>query len=404
MNTRYFTKVEDKYIFNISLIFWHFFIAIGALAVMIGVVVFIYSISPTFKSKVTKEQYPPEAQINASDIQLEKVEVTTAKPTPKQADIIQPAAIEPSISKVGFQQYERAIDTLKSLLPVDKVAWDASYQYIYPQGQSMWDYYQDPKYRILQKVGDGMLGNIEETFTEIKTKSYQERADLLSPIIASVKELAAIEPRKNILIFLLGVTRRSKNYNTAIERLSLLSKSSIRFPINIEGIYPLEVLNEFMQNNPNDGLAFVTLINDNIAKFQRENATRALNVLRYNYSSFTDITQYEAAVKKIIELLPQFPKDKQVEALEKYFEVYYSKNIERSQKIAEIEETFEKQSAEAEMVYLAKKSSKKGVRVKSLVGIAAGIAFISVLAILLVFLSIQRSIRKIEVVIEGNKG
>ena len=36
MKTNYFTKIEDKYVFNLSLIFWHILIVLATLAIFIS--------------------------------------------------------------------------------------------------------------------------------------------------------------------------------------------------------------------------------------------------------------------------------------------------------------------------------------------------------------------------------
>ena len=58
MKTKYFEKVENKYVFNLTLIFWHIFIAISTLAIVVSLAVLLWSIIPASEKKVEKKAYP----------------------------------------------------------------------------------------------------------------------------------------------------------------------------------------------------------------------------------------------------------------------------------------------------------------------------------------------------------
>ena len=115
----YFTKVEDKYVFNLSLIVWHLIIMLASIAVAAGIIVFIWTIAPTFKQKVKKDPYPVRAEypapvaVSLSDLNLHK-----ATPVLPQKEIVaEPENItqEPVIDTTGLANYTVSLNIFKSL-------------------------------------------------------------------------------------------------------------------------------------------------------------------------------------------------------------------------------------------------------------------------------------------------
>jgi hypothetical protein len=108
-----------------------------------------------------------------------------------------------------------------------------------------------------------------------------------------------------------------------------------------------------------------------------------------------------------IPLLPEISDEHQAKALAQYYGIYLQKNKERQKiisqiegdyqrRISEIDDEFARSMMSAEQSYMAKKLEKKEMQLKSLTGIGASILSIVLIATILVFLSIQRSVRKIE--------
>ena len=83
MKTNYFTKVENKYVFNISRIFWHIFIIVGTIAVVFSLWIYMYGLIPPSKKTVeksplpTKQAYPSVIIVSLDDLKLieEKTEI-----------------------------------------------------------------------------------------------------------------------------------------------------------------------------------------------------------------------------------------------------------------------------------------------------------------------------------------
>ena len=123
----YFTKVEDKYVFNISLIVWHSIIMLASIAVVAGIVGFLWTISPTFKERVKKDPYPVKAEypapvaVTLSDLSMQK-----ATPVAPQKEITaEPESVkeEPIIDTTGLANYNICLlytsDAADDLLCVD---------------------------------------------------------------------------------------------------------------------------------------------------------------------------------------------------------------------------------------------------------------------------------------------
>ena len=71
MKYAYVTQVENKYVFNVSLIFWHLFIAISTLVVVTSLLVFLWSLIPASQKDVEKQPYPEPVKVALNELQLE---------------------------------------------------------------------------------------------------------------------------------------------------------------------------------------------------------------------------------------------------------------------------------------------------------------------------------------------
>lgn len=65
MKTNYFSKIENKYVFNVSLIVWHLFIMIATLSVLISLAIVLWSVFPPSERTVVKNPYPEKLHIQS---------------------------------------------------------------------------------------------------------------------------------------------------------------------------------------------------------------------------------------------------------------------------------------------------------------------------------------------------
>jgi hypothetical protein len=403
MKTDYFTKVENKYIFNLSLIFWHLFILLGTLVIIASLFVLAYTLSPTFKASVDSVVYPPEVEVTISDLDLRdrvpaNTQTTTQTTTRTQRQQVQQPMVT-GLSMAGYNEYLSALDSLKAMLPNSSNEWEAVYRIdIAPEDKAKYIYYgKDPKYERKVLVSDGIQGWLDNTFELVKTSSYLERAELIRGYIRIIKSIHNEFNRRTTLSRLQDVVRQQKNVTSGLSRLNILQRLSKKVPMN-DSIYrqePLWVIDRFCKGQGSCE-EFIQMVEMHVGKFNDSQQIPAFYSMLNNYSMFNNLTMQSELTGKYGELLSKVPDLKQAEGLDQYYAAYIRKNAERSQQIAQLEKEYRSDVNQAEADYKNKKNNKDKWRMKSIMAAMAGVAFISVLAILLVFLSIQRSVRKIE--------
>ena len=135
MKTKYFEKVENKYVFNMSLIFWHIFIALSTLAIVASILVFLWSIIPAMEKNVEKraypekKQYPAPVKVALTDLKLEETQKEEAPPPVSQKEIETTIANQPQKpieDTKGKSEYEAALKTLKTYIPPTKYSFISS--------------------------------------------------------------------------------------------------------------------------------------------------------------------------------------------------------------------------------------------------------------------------------------
>mgnify|MGYP001568389495 FL=1 len=85
MKNSYVTQVENKYVFNVSLIFWHLFIALATLVIAASLVIFLWSLIPASQKDVEKQPYPEPVKVSLNELQLETQKEEAPTVTPQQA-------------------------------------------------------------------------------------------------------------------------------------------------------------------------------------------------------------------------------------------------------------------------------------------------------------------------------
>jgi hypothetical protein len=177
-------------------------------------------------------------------------------------------------------------------------------------------------------------------------------------------------------------------------------------PVNYEWIKPISRFGKF---NPLDGPPFIEYISTIINKFDvSARSSVIIGCIDSYYNQFDGIFgKQKESTDLLIPLLPQIKPEHQPKALTQYYKLYLNKNSERDvaiqqiereyqQKVNIIEEQYTEDLTNSENQYENRKLKKSELRLKSLYGIGSGIIAIVLIATLLVFLSIQRSVRKIE--------
>lgn len=115
-------SLEEKAIFRWSRFFYHLLVAIGGFGVLGGLLILLYSLTPTFKDTINPKPEPAPVKVTAEAVKAAlqpKVEsaVTT---TSKSGDSPQQAP-----TKQENPRLQAAMDKLKSLLPEDTYKWES---------------------------------------------------------------------------------------------------------------------------------------------------------------------------------------------------------------------------------------------------------------------------------------
>ncbi len=412
MKTNYFAKIENKYVFNLSLIFWHLFIALSTIAIGISILVFIWCIIPPFQSKIekptypAKELYPEPVKVLFSDLNLEET---------RQDDTLQihePVKTSPIETKSlvhedsnGKLEYDSLLNTLKTLIPPSNYSWSGSGYWSYPYGERYWKAYNQEKYRQWNATESGLEDKLTSSYKVSNANKYPDKSQILGSYIDVVKLLPEENRLKSIEYLIDNISGNViQNVNSFQSIAKVASKMS-----NEENVQYIYKLAKFGKVNSNDGSLFISMVSTIIDKFDAEERLNIIDGLINSYYNYfnQNLAKQKEATDLFTPLLLQIKGEYQSKALMQYYGLYLNKNRDRDieieeidnryqQLIGEIDDKYNSAQAKAIMEYEGKKIAKQTFRLKSLMGIGVGILLIVLIATILTFLSIQRSVSKIE--------
>jgi len=404
MKTMYLEKVENKYVFNVSRIFWHILILIGTLAIIGGLFLYLYGIIPPAKKKIVKDPlpekqvYPSAVTVSLNDLQLEETKkVEKKEQTPVETEEIQPKQIIDKTKKIekGELEYLASLDTLIKLIPAK-----GHYDY---KDRRLWDFYHDEKYRVWKDEND-IQSKLDHAFSNTNAFTFMDKKKLVDGFIS---QLESFPVTKRTGIFDVFVSNVIDSVSRSINNINLAIKAIHKFPEN-DQINCLNQLLWFAKQHSSDGKFFIEFINKMIDKFDMPMRTYALSTIIVYNRYFNGHTSLQTEQTNLfLTLLPKIKQDLQVKALSKYYNVYFEKNAGREKTIAQIDQKYISDTSQigakyysevlqAESKYYEAKQKKSEYRSKALYGIAFGFVVVAFIAVILVFLSIQRSVRRIE--------
>ncbi len=410
MKTNYFTKVEDKYVFNISLIFWHIFIILSSLAILISLAVLLWSLIPAQHEKVVKKpyptmkQFPPPLKITLNELNLGGAKEQKAPHYTKES--VQRTAPQQSIKDTtGKNRFENSLNVLKTLVPPTKYSWKGSGYWNYPYGERYWNYYKQERYRKWIVTKNGINDELNYVYRTVSAQNYTDKKQLLDGINSVIKLLPETE-RLKALKYLLNNTSRNikRNLNVWRSLTNVVSKMK-----QAGSVIYINQLAAFGNKNPNDGSRFIDYTAKVIDNFEVNQRTSIINRLVYSYYNYfgQNFDKQQEATNLFLPLVAQINAKQQTKALMKYYGLYLTKNYNRNRTIDQIKSDHQQainninnqyriEQQQALVEYGIKTMAKHKLRDSSLLGIAGGLVLIVLIAVILVFLSIQRSIKKIE--------
>jgi hypothetical protein len=391
MENKYFNKIEEKYVFNISLIFWRIIVGVGAVAALVGLLMLLWGFFPPFKQSVRKPKYPSPVKVTPSEIniKLNPPKKLTKQPPGDNEIQIQETPQEPA---PGEEQYLALLDSLKKLIPPENYQWKTKGRWDYPYGKSYWDRYKNSRYRNWVVTHLGITDRLKAAYNRTNAEAFTDKKTMLDAYISTIA-LFPEDKRERVLKALCLYTIESvplseKNTVELQKSVSHFSKNEIGY---------LEKLATFGKKNPNDGFSFIEYVNQTIGKFDSTAREGVLDVMIDNYySHFKYINKQIESTNLFLPIIADFDSTQQAKALIHYYGLFVSKNENREREIQEINYKYEGELSHAEMNYRNKKSKKSEIRRNGLYGFGAGITLIAILALILVSLSIQRSLKRIE--------
>ena len=280
MRTNYFTKVENKYVFNVSLIFWHIFIALATLAIVVSLATFLWSAIPASKKEVEKpaypikKQYPEPAKVALNELKLEEVKYEEAPQVslePVQTTTTAKKTTQPVVEDTkGKQDYENSLNTLKTLIPPAKYSWEGSGYWNYPYGERYWAVYKQEKYRQWISTEPGLEEKLNFSYKTANAGNYSDKKQIIEGYISIVKLLPE-EKRSGVLLDLIrnvagNISQNISIYQSLAKLVSKMAKE--------DNILYIAQLARFGKTNPKDGSPFIdytTIIIDKFDIAQRSN-------------------------------------------------------------------------------------------------------------------------------------
>lgn len=384
MKFSFLEKFEEKFYFKTSHFFWHLLTGLGGLALVVGLLILFWGITPSLKPGVKKQKYPQPVKVTAEEIKLKiqpPVKPKEVSPTPVVPAQPTPVAVQPeAVVAIDTmeQLYLAAIDSLKKLIPPEKFGWESKGHWVQDWYQRKWvvDYC-------------GINDRLKSAFSNIGAENFVSKKQLLDAYI----DLIALFPENQRYAVLKSAIEYSKtDVPTSIANMELLKATVPNFGTDKSDF--IESLATFGKKNPRDGRTFIEYVNTIMPKFDPEIRSALLTTLinsYYNY--FNLIEKQQEATNFFLDMQANFAPEDQVKALGEYYRLFTDKNYTRAREIEQIDSEYESGIRRAESVLAEKKAKKASYRSLGLKAVGGSIIFIAIVALFLVLLSIQRNVR-----------
>ena len=382
MKSQILENFEEKFYFKTSHLFWHLLSGLGGLALLGGVLVFLWGLTPSMKPDVKKPAYPAPIQVNAAEIK-QQFTPPASEASARTTAYSPPAAQEQRSAPVAsmdstLEAYRASYDSLKILLPPAQFRW----QTVGHWEQTWWE-----KKWVVDVYG-----------IDDRLQSAYEKANAQNPIAAkqildayrALLALFPVDQRMQVLRAAMEFTK--DDVSTSVYNVSLLRAAVKNFSTGNADF--IETLAAFGKKNPRDGRRFIEYANEIMPKFDAFARPAALKTLANSYYTFfNDIAKQEEATNLFVAMLGEFESGQQAKALAEYYQLYRDRNHAREQEIAALESQYQSELSAAEMVVVEKRAKKSTLRAWSWKIMAGSFITVAFLALFLVLLSIQRNIK-----------
>lgn len=384
MKLSFLETFEEKFYFKTSHLFWHLLTALAGLALVAGIGILLWSLTPSFKPGVKKPVYPEPVKVTAEEIKMRiapPVRARVIAPTP--VETVQPAPTEvkpavPTTEDPAEKAYLAAMDSIRLLLPPAKFKWETRGHWEETWYERRWvvDYY-------------GIADRLKSVFNNVNADDFKSKQQLLT---AYVRLMALFPEDQRLTVFRAAIDYSKEDVPTSVSNIELLKTSVPNFnTYNSDFVADLAT---FGRKNPRDGRPFIEYVNSIMPKFNRDIRPLILtNMISSYYNLFNLIERQKEATDLFLAMLPSFSSEEHPKALVEFYRAFVGKNYERESQIKELERQYERKLEEAEAVLAHKKAVKSKYRLNGLKVVGGSIVFIAFLALFLVVLSIQRNVK-----------
>ena len=219
MKLSFLENFEEKFYFKTSHYFWHLLTGLGGLALVVGILILLWGLTPSFKPGVKKPKYPEPVEVTAEEIKLKiQPPVKPKEVIPTVKDTV--AAIEQQpevVEKIdpAEQAYLTAIDSMQQLLPQEKYRWESRGHWEQSWYRKKWiiDYY-------------GISDRLKSIFKKVDAEKFASKKQLLDAYIA----LIALFPEDQRYSVLKSAIEYCKtDVTTSVSNVELLTASVPNF-------------------------------------------------------------------------------------------------------------------------------------------------------------------------------
>jgi len=406
LNT-YLTRVENKFVFNLSRLVWHILVTVAVLAILGGIAFLAWSLIPPERITVVKpvappkESYPPEVEISLAELERASppAAVTHKPPVPKVYNVTDPLDASSS-------EYDAKIKELRDLVPLTLNIWEGEGHWTYPEGERYWQFYKDEKYRKWVRTKEGVNDHINDAMSRIQANTGANKARVVAGYIQILKNVPD-DVRERLLLLLVEHTNGNVDFMAEnLQALAVLQGEMLATPV----FDYFGACLKFSLKHGWDGIAVHRLAGSTVGRFNDKDRFGVVTQLARAFEGVfdRDPDTLSKVVTQYIQLMDGIDPEHRVRNMVRYFDVYVRKNDDRAatikaiddaykSKLAELDSRHRAEIAEAELAYSKERAKKAAAKHSGGAAVAGGITAVVLVAILLVFLSIQRSVRAIEV-------
>jgi len=404
MKIKDLNHAEEKYLFGLSRLVWRVLVMFLVLVLAGSLILFLWSVIPVAKPRVTKAEYPAEIMVTPGDIAklVEDAKQKEKKANSTAGRIVETySKREPAVADTAKSADDLALqESMKKLRTIsDKagMSWEPVGYYEYPYGEYYY-YNWGEQYRQYVITDYGVRNKVNNAIYDCNIRSSKDKKMLIDNLMLFLEKSSL----KHHSIIINSVSYFWKDdLSTSLNRVNMFKNVLNKVPASdFEQV--LYMTANFTQDNPNDGLPFMAMADTAMNQVNSIERTEFLRHMIWGYEQFFNGQLYTQAhlTDSFLAQLKSMPKGKPGEMIYWYYSLSVSQNMQRQSKIDSIDQAYETELAAANYKHDVKRFKDKQNRIKAGYGIGGSIILISILALTLVFFSMHKYLKKVDALLE----